>query len=78
MKNPQSEMIWKGRLQLGDEPGVYGDASYSGLGCQLPATLTKFAAAGSADDITFQVGTTDVQIFDPYPTRHLNGSSQLW
>ncbi|HEX2241827.1 MAG TPA: hypothetical protein VHK27_00960, partial [Gammaproteobacteria bacterium] len=33
----------------------------------LPATLTKFAPAGSADDITFQVGTTDVQIFDPYP-----------
>ncbi len=67
MKNPQSEMIWKGRLHLGDESGVYGDASYSGLSCQLPATLTKFAPAGSADDITFQVGTTDVQIFDPYP-----------
>lgn len=67
MKNPQSEQIWKGRIHLGDDPGIYGDASYSGLSCQLPVTLTRFAPAGTDDDITFQVGTIDVQIFNPYP-----------
>jgi len=28
--NPKRELIWQGRLHLGDEPGIYGDAHYCG------------------------------------------------
>lgn len=30
MPNPQQELIWRGRLQVGDELDVYGDACYAG------------------------------------------------
>lgn len=39
--NPQQELIWQGRLQLGDQPGVYGDAAYSGITAELPMTVYR-------------------------------------
>lgn len=42
MSQPDSELIWQGRLHLGDGPGVYGDAPYVGLGLELPLTLRRF------------------------------------
>ncbi|MFG6093886.1 hypothetical protein SPB21_01460 [Leptothoe sp. ISB3NOV94-8A] len=39
--NPNQELIWQGRLHLGDEPGVYGDASYSGICAELPITIYR-------------------------------------
>jgi len=42
--SPQ-ELVWRGRLHLGDQPGCFGDASYAGLGCTLPLTLTQAGPA---------------------------------
>lgn len=39
--NPQSELVWQGRLQIGDEPGVYGDAAYTGLCAEIPLTVQR-------------------------------------
>jgi hypothetical protein len=44
MSNQKSELIWAGRIHLGDEPGVYGDAAYTGLATEFPLTLTKCTA----------------------------------
>jgi hypothetical protein len=38
---PQQELVWQGRLHLGDEPGVYGDAAYCGLAAELPLTVER-------------------------------------
>ncbi len=65
MANPQRELIWSGRIHLGDDPGVYGDAAYAGLCTEFPVTLTKFATA--EDDIEFILNTAEAQVYDPYP-----------
>ncbi len=50
MDGPAPELLWRGRLHLGDGPGVYGDASYVGLGVELPMMIRRFPdAQGNAD-----------------------------
>ena len=39
--NPNQELIWRGRLHMGDEPGVYGDAAYTGLASELPVRVFR-------------------------------------
>ena len=50
MKNPKDELIWQGRIHLGDEPGVYGDASYSGLCTERPIAVLPFDPTGSEEE----------------------------
>lgn len=70
MLSSEPEMIWRGRVHLGDEPGIYGDASYSGLAVELPLTLQKTNAAGPATT-TLSLRTADVQTFAGYPGHEL-------
>jgi hypothetical protein len=64
--SPQPELVWQGRIHLGDEPGVYSDAAYSGLNTELPLTLQRTDPAGP-DTTTLVVETQDVQTFSSYP-----------
>lgn len=66
MLSPKPETIWKGRVHLGDEPGSYGGACYSGLGAELPVTLERTSATGP-DTTNLIVQTEDVQTFTGYP-----------
>jgi len=66
MLSEQPELIWEGRMHLGDEPGVYGDAGYSGIALEFPLTLRKVDAAGP-DATTLVLCTRDVQTFAGYP-----------
>jgi hypothetical protein len=66
MLSPNPELVWQGRIHLGDEPGVYGDAHYAGLSLELPLTLTKTFSAG-LDVTTLVLITEDVQTFAGYP-----------
>jgi hypothetical protein len=66
MKNPSDELIWQGRIHLGDEPGVYGDASYSGLAAEFPITVWPFPG-GMGEDLTFILEAEDVHVFSGYP-----------
>ena len=43
--NQQKEGVWTGRVHLGDEPGIYGNASYNGLSAELPLTVYRSDAA---------------------------------
>jgi hypothetical protein len=63
MRTAKSELIWKGRLHLGDEPGVFGDAAYAGLAVELPVTLTK---SNSTSTAALTVHTENVQVIPPY------------
>lgn len=69
--NPESEFIWRGRLHIGDEPGVHGDAAYVGLCCELPITL--FRSRPGTDDIEFTliINSEDVTTYDPYPGHEI-------
>lgn len=61
---PQSHpyyLIWTGSLNLGDTPGVFGDAQFVGLMLQTPLTIT-FLPDGS-EPINFLLMTTEVEIF---------------
>jgi hypothetical protein len=64
--SPQPELVWRGRIHLGDEPGVYADACYAGLSTELPLTLQKTDPTGP-DTTTLVVETQDVQTFSGYP-----------
>jgi hypothetical protein len=66
MRSAQSELVWQGRIHLGDEPGVYGDAGYSGLAVDVPVTLQK-TDPGGPDRTTLEVATQDVTTFAGYP-----------
>lgn len=66
MLSPQPELIWQGRIHLGDEPGVFGNACYSGLAAEFPVTLQKTDPAGP-DTTTLVVVTKNVETFSGYP-----------
>lgn len=66
MLGVQPELVWEGRIHLGDEPGVYGDAAYSGITLEFPLTLRKIDPAGP-DTTTLVLRTQDVQTFAGYP-----------
>jgi hypothetical protein len=66
MLSVQPELVWEGRVHLGDEPGVYGDAAYSGIALECPLTLRKTDPAGP-DTTTLVLHTQDVQTFTGYP-----------
>ena len=65
MIGQQSELIWDGRIHLGDEPGTYGDTPYSGIALELPVTLQKADTAG-ADATTLILHTRNVETFAGY------------
>ena len=71
MLGPEPEMVWKGRIHLGDEPGIYGDASYSGLAAELPITLSQTSSPGP-DTTTLVVTTEDVRTFAGYPGHRIS------
>ena len=60
------EPIWEGRIHLGDEPGIYGDAAYAGLAIEFPVTLRRFDPEGSAVDIAFHLAANRIKIYKNY------------
>ncbi|MGH3774563.1 MAG: hypothetical protein ACRDRR_02320 [Pseudonocardiaceae bacterium] len=66
MLSVQPELVWEGRIHLGDEPGVYGDAAYPGIALEFPLTLRKTDSTGP-DITTLVLHTQDVQTFAGYP-----------
>jgi hypothetical protein len=72
MKNPQDELIWQGRIHIGDEPGVYGDASYCGLCAELPFTIRPFDEASDQEDISLLLEAEDVNVFAGYPGHSMS------
>jgi len=75
--NPRAEsqkridLLWQGRVHLGDEAGVHDDARYGGLCLELPVQLFPFNSKIEEGDITFQVTTEGVQEFAAYPGHRL-------
>lgn len=61
MSQPDSELIWQGRLHLGDGPGVYGDAPYVGLGLELPLTLRRFPDTDGSSVASIIIETEGLQ-----------------
>lgn len=66
MVGPEPELIWSGRQHLGDEPGIFGDAGYSGIALEFPITLRKTDPA-AVDTTTLILDTGEVQTFTGYP-----------
>ncbi len=61
------EPVWAGRVHLGDEPGIHGDAQYSGLAFELPVTLTPFHASGKTADVRLALSAEGASSFGaPY------------
>lgn len=58
------ELVWRGRAHVGDEPGIYGDASYSGLSLQFPVELRAFPDA-SGGEVIVVVEAEEVRIHAP-------------
>lgn len=57
MNHDEPELVWQGRLHLGDGPGVYGDAPYVGLSVDLPLMLRRFPDAEGAATGTLLIET---------------------
>lgn len=68
------EPIWEGRLHLGDNPGIYGDATYVGLSAELPVTLARFPEVDAAEpaDLQFELTLNRVGIVPPQPGHRVS------
>lgn len=64
MLSPESELIWQGLVHLGDEPGVYSHAQYSGLCFELPMTVQS--QTNEIQEVSLLVHTEDVRIYEGY------------
>jgi hypothetical protein len=71
MRYPASELIWEGRIHIGDEPGTFGDASYSGLASEFPITVYRFPATGAPADPTLVLTAEYVSSFGNGYDGHL-------
>jgi hypothetical protein len=75
MQPVQQPLVWQGRLQLGDEPGTFGDAAYVGLGIELPVTIHPIPpdpkAAPKKPQITLQLHVENMRTYPPYPGHRL-------
>jgi hypothetical protein len=61
-----AELIWQGRLHVGDQPGTFGDATYVGLATELPVTITASPTSGP-DTATFIFQSEHVKVIGGYP-----------
>ncbi|MDP9383006.1 MAG: hypothetical protein M3Q29_23290 [Chloroflexota bacterium] len=66
MEGASPQFVWRGRLHLGDEPGVYGDACYAGLSTDLPLTVREFEE-NPPDAATFVLLTEGGNVHPGYP-----------
>lgn len=66
--SPQPELIWQGRIHLGDEPGVFGDSAYSGLSAELPIAVARTSPINvTTTSFKLRLITSDLQTFAGYP-----------
>ncbi|WP_345271119.1 hypothetical protein [Nibrella viscosa] len=67
MTNPTSTFIWEGRIHIGDEPGIYGNANYCGLAMEFPLTVKNFSLSSpNGDTIKYELDTENVNVFTGY------------
>jgi hypothetical protein len=76
MERQRGQLIWEGRLHLGDNPGVCGDAAYAGLRVEFPLTLHRFGPkAAEPDDISFLIKlhelSADCAVTRPHVALHV-------
>lgn len=65
--NSSSTFIWEGRIHIGDEPGIYGNAHYSGLSMEFPLTVKNFnPKTPNGDTIKLEFSTENVTVFAGY------------
>src|SRR5260370_15468351 len=44
-----ANVVWQGRVHLGDEPGFYGDATFVGLCLELPLELIPYSGVDESE-----------------------------
>ncbi|MEM6263154.1 MAG: hypothetical protein AAGI38_11645 [Bacteroidota bacterium] len=66
MKSKTSELIWLGNIHLGDEPGVFSHACYSGLAFELPITVKRTDGEAADGDVALVLTTEFVKVFEGY------------
>jgi hypothetical protein len=64
MKSTKSELVWTGITHLGDEPGIFSNANYTGLVFELPLTIKS--SSGELQEVSFILKTELVKIFSGY------------
>lgn len=74
MKNPNDELIWAGSIHMGDEPGVYGDAAYSGLCAEFPISVRPFDPQSTTEHLTFHIHAENVRVYQGYSGHQLTVS----
>jgi hypothetical protein len=61
------DLLWRGRLQMGDEPGIYGAAHYAGISVEFPIELFPYSGQFESQG-TIQVGlrASDVKVYEGF------------
>ncbi|MDR3639546.1 MAG: hypothetical protein P4L84_37440 [Isosphaeraceae bacterium] len=60
-------MIWRGKIHLGDDPGIYGDAQYSGICAELPIRVVRFDPSNTDEaKVSLVLETEGLETFGGY------------
>jgi hypothetical protein len=63
MRYPAAELIWEGRIHIGDDPGTFGDASYTGLAGEFPITVYRSDGTGAPADPVLAITAEHVKYY---------------
>jgi hypothetical protein len=68
----ESNLIWRGKLQLGDQSVIYGDAHYIGLCAEFPIELLPFSGEDQGSgEVTVLLEAQEVRTYGDYEGHHV-------
>ncbi|MCG8332315.1 MAG: hypothetical protein MI974_31805 [Chitinophagales bacterium] len=59
-----SELLWQGNVHMGDQPGTFGNANYSGICFELPFMLES--SIGTKQEVSISIITDLVKVYTGY------------
>jgi hypothetical protein len=64
----EENLLWQGKLHLGDATAVYGDAPYVGLSIEFPLEVFPYPPDDQASDgVSILIEAEGVRVFPGYP-----------
>lgn len=62
-----NDLVWRGRIQLGDEPGIYSDSQYGGLCLELPIEFLPYPNVDpDVGGLTVEIEAQEVKIYEGF------------
>lgn len=73
LKDEVPDLIWCGRLHIGDQPAMYGDAQFAGLVVEFPVELVPFPGHEKiGGSVLFRIDLDEVKAHSEHPAHSVS------